>query len=418
MGLGKTLSIISLIAQDVGSPDPDSKSRNTTLLVVPSSLVRTWDEELRRHTAANTLHWKIYHGPNRHRDLADLLNCDIVITTYNVLATEWRGFATKQNHLFVPQWHRIVLDEGMVWTSLSFKAEKRLVTGHEIRTSATVRAQAVYALRGKCRWVVTGTPIQNRWEDLTSILKFLGLYPDQDFKSVTSIMRAGLRDRSFQNILLSLCLRRPKAALQLPSRNDFIHRLDFDESESAEYSRIKDAVVQHIHLAQVSRREGQFQNVLSKINTLRLFCNHGMTSSIKVGDLDDPTNPETKAQKLFDIMISAGFTRCVKCSDDWSTQLIQADRYACQDSALSPRVTSCGLLLCGACCIALEGMGNIEKNFCQHAEPCNFIAVTPKFALGEVDERPTCGLPVKFRALKADITKIPGGEKRYFQFPS
>ena len=112
MGLGKSLSIISLIAgcwSASNTPLPDGK---VTILVVPASLVRTWEDELVRHVRPKTLRWKVYHGPNRFKSIQDTLSCDLVITTYNFLATEWKDLGRAPKPLFSTYWHRFVLDEG------------------------------------------------------------------------------------------------------------------------------------------------------------------------------------------------------------------------------------------------------------------------------------------------------------------
>lgn len=60
----------------------------------------------------------VYYGPNRYKHLSGLERHDIVITTYNVVASEWKnrkGSSAEKhaNGLLGLIWHRIVLDEGM-----------------------------------------------------------------------------------------------------------------------------------------------------------------------------------------------------------------------------------------------------------------------------------------------------------------
>lgn len=112
MGLGKSLSMLALIAGDWSDSTQDSRQSRKTLLIVPSSLVCTWEDELRTHVRPNTLRWALYRGPSRFQSFENMLNCDVIITTYNVLATEWRNMKRGSKPLFSFQWHRIVLDEG------------------------------------------------------------------------------------------------------------------------------------------------------------------------------------------------------------------------------------------------------------------------------------------------------------------
>ena len=112
MGLGKSLSMISLLATDWPRKTSGSTEVVSTLVVVPPSLLRTWEEELRRHLHQGTLRCWLYHGPKRSADMVSMLAHDIVITTYDVVATEWKSIDKGPRPLFLVNWRRIVLDEG------------------------------------------------------------------------------------------------------------------------------------------------------------------------------------------------------------------------------------------------------------------------------------------------------------------
>lgn len=66
--------------------------------------------------------------------------------------------------MFNINWQRIVLDEA-----------------HTIRNDKTTLSVACTQLKGKFRWALTGTPIQNKESDIFALLKFLRCEPFNDY---------------------------------------------------------------------------------------------------------------------------------------------------------------------------------------------------------------------------------------------
>lgn len=89
-----------------------------------------------------------------------LANFDVVITTYNLVGRE-RDMTHRLNGV---KWERIILDEA-----------------HIVRNRKSQSLQGVCNLRGKHRWCLTGTPIQNKEEDLYALFKFLKCRPLDEY---------------------------------------------------------------------------------------------------------------------------------------------------------------------------------------------------------------------------------------------
>ena len=115
MGLGKSLSMIALLAMHPTSRFHEAAQvygQASTLLVVPFALLQTWDDELSRHLHPGVFQWCIYHRSRSPITIARLLASDIVITTYDTIASQWRNAGRGDQCLLSTSWNRIVLDEG------------------------------------------------------------------------------------------------------------------------------------------------------------------------------------------------------------------------------------------------------------------------------------------------------------------
>ncbi|KAF5231059.1 hypothetical protein FAUST_9500 [Fusarium austroamericanum] len=238
MGFGKTLSIISLIAHDKDG----IKGAEAAI----STVIHHWEEELAKHLSSKAFTWRRYYGQYRTINTHSTNFCDIILTTYNTLAKEWKNQA------------------------------------HEIKSLSTAKSRAACALIADCRWVVTGTPIQNRLSELFSLIHFLRLSPYSVKRAFDgAITNPWLRGegsgfQALTKLLGYVMLRRPKASIDLPKREDYRRCLSFNKQEQEAYDIAKKRAVECLDDAPGSGRlQNGYRNALEKINSLRVICELG-----------------------------------------------------------------------------------------------------------------------------------------------
>ncbi|CUM63427.1 uncharacterized protein PRCAT00001002001 [Priceomyces carsonii] len=295
MGLGKTISALSLInSVPYDSVDSDSIEKNyayrSTLVVSPMSLLSQWKSEFERSNNNPNHRCLIYYGGNTESDLRALLSRNnknvpvVVITTYGTIASEYfkrskKGFPLG---LFSLKFFRIIIDEG-----------------HIIRNRNTKIAKAVFELSLSRRWVLTGTPIINRLDDLYSLVRFLNLEPWSNisywrtFVSLPFELNEMLQTfEVIKHILDPIFLRRTKdmklkdgkPLIELPSKDVIIKHIKFNKYEEAVYNWFKNR-------ASNSFKEGmksglllkRYSQILTHILRLRQICCH----TDLVGTLND-----------------------------------------------------------------------------------------------------------------------------------
>jgi superfamily II DNA or RNA helicase len=137
MGLGKTLQTLAFI-RPLNGP---------SLVVCPSSLLFNWAREAARFVPE--LKVLRIDGPARASLFRFIPENNLVLTSYPILRRDigqFRSFAFAS----------VILDEAT-----------------HIKNPDTQNAQAAMALRGRHRFVLTGTPVENSVRDLWSILHFV-----------------------------------------------------------------------------------------------------------------------------------------------------------------------------------------------------------------------------------------------------
>lgn len=148
MGLGKTIMMIGLMLCNFVE---------RTLIIVPPVLIDQWYVQIARTTGHRAV---IFHGDNKKKiSQADLNAAKIVISTYGAV-TMTKSMMTDR---VVTPLHRIV------WSRIIFDE------AHHLRNANTTRYIGAKMLRADIRWLVSGTPVQNRKQDLYNMCAILRL---------------------------------------------------------------------------------------------------------------------------------------------------------------------------------------------------------------------------------------------------
>jgi SNF2 family DNA or RNA helicase len=124
----------------------------------------------------------------------ELRNYDVVLTTYNTLAAEykrWEKFLAEQRAA-----GRLLdrgIDEGPLRKLFPLLGPKSLFyrvildEAQCIKNKSTVAAKAAYNLKSITRLCLTGTPMMNNVGELFSLIHFLRIRPYNDYKKFQTV---------------------------------------------------------------------------------------------------------------------------------------------------------------------------------------------------------------------------------------
>ncbi|WFD41741.1 1-phosphatidylinositol 4-kinase [Malassezia psittaci] len=467
MGLGKTITVISVIAKtmqdavafgnsplqsdawDEDEPQLIGDSRNrrsaeqarreelrcrsrATLLVCPLSIVSNWETQIREHWDPDRQpSIYIYHGSGRLSDPHMLANHDVVITTYSTLGSEfsnqttWAAAAgrsdkdddlleldqdgpttTKKRRKITEapntcqrvEWFRVVLDEA-----------------HIVKESRTWQSKAVCNLSAPRRICLTGTPIQNKLDDLYALILFLRLEPfsdrtvwnrfcrdkkhlylnqskskDDELLDPTSLVRV-------QTIMKFLTLRRMKTdrrpdgslILSLPPKTSRILKIAFSEEERSKYkrlhSRFREEFEEHVAGGTVGTN---YATILHEILILRMMCDSAELvedskdsgrARFEMEDLSRAIREDgltrRRAAEFFSLLSDSMLAQCNICGSDLPP--LSSSNDEAMDGAVRkadsrlPIVTRCQHTFCASCFQAQVGLGWPKPSKdAWHACPC------------------------------------------------
>lgn len=251
MGLGKTVQMIAFLL------DQRNRSKGTSLVVVPRSLLFNWNAELDRF--GKDLKYFVHHGQSRDQQLKKMSDYDLILSTYDTIA---RDAENLRRNTF----NYIVLDESQA-----------------IKNPNSVRYKSLRLLKARNRLAMTGTPVENNTFDLYAQLSFLnpGLLGSQkSFKDQFSnpIDNAGdeVATATLQKMVHPFLLRRTKeqVAADLPEKTETILYCDMGTEQRKLYEMMRERIRQEINekVEEGGINKAKFK-ILEGLLRLRQICN-------------------------------------------------------------------------------------------------------------------------------------------------
>lgn len=147
MGLGKTVQVLAFLERRRSLRVESGEPHRPSLVVAPRSVLFNWIDEARRFAPQLTL--SEHHGGQRWHNFEAALRSDLIVTTYATLRIDIERL--RKQPLDV-----VVLDEAQA-----------------IKNPTSLVAKATRLLDARQRLALTGTPVENRLEDLWSLFEFL-----------------------------------------------------------------------------------------------------------------------------------------------------------------------------------------------------------------------------------------------------
>lgn len=228
MGLGKTVQVIAFLIAVFGKSGHESDWKRMremrdlgeeyprVMIMCPGTLIDNWIRELQTWSWT---HVAVYHGTDKDAALKSIANgrSEVLITTYNT-------YKTNANLLNGVHWSAVIADECHI-----IKEKKSQVT------------QAANLINSNCRIGLTGTAIQNNYDELFTLLDWtnpgaFGTSSEWN-RDVSAVLKNGQKHTASnkeltlarhkaihlsKHVLPKVLLRRTKALIahQLPKKTD------------------------------------------------------------------------------------------------------------------------------------------------------------------------------------------------------
>ncbi|EXJ83299.1 hypothetical protein A1O1_06918 [Capronia coronata CBS 617.96] len=257
MGLGKTVQVIAFLTAAYGKTGDERDNKRMrkmrragqtyprTLIICPGTLMNNWKDEFERW---GWWHVDLYHGNASHRHEvfleAQAGMLEVMITTYHT-------YRANKSEINMVQWDCVVADEC-----------------HQIKDRRSDTTKAMVEVNALCRIGLTGTAIQNKYEELwtllnwtnpgrfgpvstwrTSICEPLKLGQSHDASNYQLARARKTAKMLVNNLLPQFFLRRTKALIkdQLPRKTDRVVFCPLTATQASAYQNFLESdIVEHI----------------------------------------------------------------------------------------------------------------------------------------------------------------------------
>ena len=253
MGLGKTVQTLALLQK---AKEKDTKKPN--LVICPTSVVFNWEKEIEKFTP--NLKYLTLTGPNRKDKFKDIDKYDVIITSYALIRRDVEDLKKLE-------FRYVILDESQ-----------------NIKNATSQTSHACKSLNSIHRLALSGTPIENRLEELWSIFDFLMpgfLFDPNEFNHRFVLPIVENNDTEVQKRLKTqifpFILRRMKrdVAKDLPDKIESVAYCELTPDQKDLYLQVLDSTKEELFKSiETVGLEKSRMSIFSALLRLRQICCH------------------------------------------------------------------------------------------------------------------------------------------------
>jgi len=281
MGLGKTAQALALL-NCVHRPNTlGGLMKTPSLVVAPAGLLGNWHREASVWTPS--LKVFTHHATQRLASIEQVGTYDLVLTSYATLARDAELLTTVE-------WATVIADEAQ-------HAKNR-------RTHA---ARALRALRAYSRFALTGTPLENSFDDLRSLFDFIlpgYLTQPRGPREAPAAAQRTAEDAALRRRAAPYVLRRTKliVAPELPPKLEQIVYCEFEPRQAELYAKVRErARAAFFQLAMGNASDGRLRlAAFEELLRLRQVC-----ADPRLLDPDMKADDSTKLRALRELLDEA-----------------------------------------------------------------------------------------------------------------
>ncbi len=238
MGLGKTLQTITYLLSE-----KEEQGSLRALIVAPASLVYNWQQECQRFAPSLKVAVAIGQASERAQQIAK--DAEIIITSYASLRQDIEQYKKQQ-------FDCLIVDEAQM-----------------VKNSQTKTAKALRELVIAKRFALSGTPVENRLEELWSIFQMImpGFFPNQTaFRQLSTAQVA--------QMIQPFVLRREKQTVltDLPEKIDINYYSSLTEEQKTIYLAQLESIRQSLNQMDSQQFSQSRMTILAGLTRLRQIC--------------------------------------------------------------------------------------------------------------------------------------------------
>jgi SNF2 family DNA or RNA helicase len=261
MGLGKTIQAIVYLLQNKKEKQIHHVADTDTppLIICPTSLIGNWQRELNHFAPGLQIY--AHHGPERYDRklfLKHRANYDVMITSYAIVGRD-------ASWLCLQEWPILIIDEAQA-----------------IKNPTTKQSKIIRSLSAAHRIALTGTPMENRLEELWSIMDFLNpgyLGSLRGFRKqfITPIEKHRDQEKSqlLKKLIQPFLLRRTKTdssiIQDLPQKIESKELCYLSKEQASLYQSVVEELMLRMSKAHGIERKGL---ILAALTRLKQICDH------------------------------------------------------------------------------------------------------------------------------------------------